>query len=231
MMVGFEDTTEDKKWLVSEKNKNIQCFFSDGNKSEHQDECLGTRMLTSSIGASETQLTLNKHCQCSYELLSCELWHWQYLLMFHHKIALKRIFWLNLKENIARVWLIISKGNGRVWVSCHIIFRKKDSLREPKILCLVVLISIFASGQKMILLQSWIDRRMSSVIPSDPHTQFFLQTTINIQMMNICGIIDFYNNTKECFVNCQYMMVLQSELCEFVNKKALWLFQVKICNN
>ena len=78
MMVGFEDTTEDKKWLVSEKNKNIQCFFSDGNKSEHQDECLGTRMLTSSIGASETQLTLNKHCQGSYELLSCDSIYYDY---------------------------------------------------------------------------------------------------------------------------------------------------------
>ena len=30
----------------------------------------------------------------------------------------------------------------------------KDSLREPEILCLVVLILIFASGQKMIILQS-----------------------------------------------------------------------------
>ena len=58
MMVGFEDTTEDKKWLVPQRNKNIQCFFSDGNKSEHQDKCLGWRMLTSSIGSSETQLTL-----------------------------------------------------------------------------------------------------------------------------------------------------------------------------
>ena len=129
MMVGFEDTTEDKKWLVPKRNKNIKCFFSDGNKSEHQDKCLSWRMLTSSIGSSETQLTLN----------------------IPQKVLIAKIlFW-------------------SIW--CY--------LEGSTVLLGYPNTSIFASGQKNILLQSWIDWRMISVIPFRSSHKNFLQTTIN----------------------------------------------------
>ena len=143
MIVGFEDTTENKKWLVPQRNKNIRCFFSDSNKSEHQDKCLGWRMLTSSIGSSETQLTL-KHTPKDLAILFL-------LILFY------------LERYIAVYWTI-----------------------SP----------FFVSGQKNVLLQSWIDWRMISVI------LFWSTHKIFSKQRSIKKVWNVHNNTSKYSANC-----------------------------
>ena len=122
MMVGFEDTTENKKWLVPQRNKNIQCFFSDSNKSEHQDKCLGWRMLTSSIGSSETQLTL-KHTPKDFDSniifinlilfrkIHCSIhYNEQYLnfCVWTKKCSLGKLNWL--EDDLSNTFLILTQN-------------------------------------------------------------------------------------------------------------------------